>query len=94
MHDSNIPAEIVSLIPPEFAYQNRIVPIEMTNGVLKVGFCNEDIRLIKNDIEFLTGKQIVTIKMLEEDIVREIETLYSFRVSNNDASTSATGVIH
>ena len=91
MLDSEIPVEIISLIPPEFAYQNRIVPLEMTNGILKVGFCNENIRLIKNDIEFLTGKQIVTIKMPEEDIVREIETLYSFRISNNDTSTSVTG---
>ena len=88
MLKSKIPEEIFKIITSEFAYRHKIVPIEFHNNTLKIGYADQCIDQLRNDIEFLTGKCVVGIQLPEEKIYETIKAHYGNEPSNMDAFVS------
>ncbi len=70
---------VLTLIQPQFALKNKILPLEMVDDVLYVAVTDPgDVILIK-DIMFATQKKVKPIKYDEEDIRDAITRYYNIK---------------
>jgi len=55
--DQIIPIEVLSLVPEESAQFYKIIPLDLKEGVLKIGLVNPDDIKAKEAMTFLARKQ-------------------------------------
>ena len=67
--------QIKDTIPPEFAYQNKVVPLEINKNILKVGIHQGNQKVIE-DLEFITGMQINYVELSEDEIIKLLKSQY------------------
>jgi type IV pilus assembly protein PilB len=75
MHGSVSP-EILQLIPAEFARRRKVVPLELTDGFLKVGLCNPDDWQLLSDLEFLAGKPVQAVALSDDEVSQLLKKIY------------------
>jgi type IV pilus assembly protein PilB len=71
-----ISSEILAAIPAEFARRHKVVPLQLTDDILKVGLCQIDNEQLLSDLEFLTGKHVEAVQLSEEEISQALQQLY------------------
>jgi hypothetical protein len=60
-----ISSEIIEMIPKEFVFRHKVIPVELRDNCLVVGMIKkEDDQLIR-DLEFLTGLSIEAVELPE-----------------------------
>ncbi len=70
---------ILTLIQPQFALKNKILPLEMVDDVLHVAVTNPGDVILLKDIMFATQKKVKPIKYDEEDIRDAITRYYNIK---------------
>ncbi len=69
--------DILDIISFEYACNHKIVPLQVDNGILKLGCCTSvNPKLIK-ELEFLTGKSIDLIQMSGVEVSEKIKSQYN-----------------
>ena len=63
-----IDENILQLVPAEFAYRHKVIPLELENGVLRVALCDVSDAQLLSDLEFLTGRCIEPVQLSDEEI--------------------------
>lgn len=87
MNDEIIITEAVkSLISPQVAYENCIVPIKCEAGTLYVGMIDENNLRLLNDLKFLTGFEIQPIEYSSDDILNKLKEVYPDYTNNNSGN--------
>ena len=69
--------DILDIISFEYASQHRIVPLQIDNGVLKLGCCTSINSNLIKELEFLTGKSIDLIQMPVDKVKEKIKSIYN-----------------
>jgi hypothetical protein len=59
--EGKIPVAILEILSAEFARRHKVVPLQFTNDILKVGLCQMDNEQLLSDLEFLTGKPVEAV---------------------------------
>jgi len=77
--EGKIPAEILVVWPAEFACRHKIVPLQLKDGVLKVGLCQFDNETLISDLEFLTGKPIAPVVFSEMEMAKALKEIYGIQ---------------
>jgi type IV pilus assembly protein PilB len=73
---NKIEKSILDLIPSSFAMENKVLPLSLDNGNLKIAMTNvSDFSLLK-DLMFITRKNVIPVKMEEDDLLRAIAENY------------------
>jgi type IV pilus assembly protein PilB len=62
--------------PAEFAFRNRVVPIRATKTDLTVGSVESIDESVLNDLEFITGKSIVPVRINEGEFSERLGLLF------------------
>ncbi len=71
-----ISSEMIEMIPKEFVFRHKVIPVELRDNRLVVGMVKKgDAQLIR-DLEFLTGLSIEAVEFPEEKIVEDIRSIY------------------
>lgn len=74
-----IPPEILAAISAEFACRHKVVPLQLTDGILKVGLCQIDNEQLLSDLEFLSGKPIEPVALSEAELVQALNKIYGLK---------------
>ncbi len=80
----NMLAEILELFTADFAYRHKVLPLEVNNGLIKVGVCNAGDLQLLSDLEFFLGKHVQAVEMPEHEILRALEEIYGTKPLQND----------
>ncbi|MCI0695568.1 GspE/PulE family protein [candidate division KSB1 bacterium] len=74
--EGKIPPAILEVLSAEFARRHKVVPLQLTDDILKVGLCQIDNEQLLSDLEFLTGKHLEAVHLSEEEISKVLQDLY------------------
>ncbi len=80
---------ILTLIQPQFALKNKILPLEMVDDVLHVAVTNPGDVILLKDIMFATQKKVKPIKYDEEDIRDAITRYYNIKTTTGQSDGAA-----
>jgi type IV pilus assembly protein PilB len=73
---NKIEKSVLDLIPSDFALENKVLPLSLHNSNLKIAMINiSDFSLLK-DLMFITRKNVIPVKMEENDLLRAIAENY------------------
>ncbi len=67
--------DLLKILPPDFAHQNRIVPLSLHSHTLEVGVSRTYDRQFIRDLEFFTGKKISVIELCDDDLSEELRKI-------------------
>jgi len=76
--------EVAALLPGDFCRQRLVVPLSLENKALRVAFVDPmDLATIQ-DVEFRTGKQVVTVVASQSSIQSLLDQFYPAPVSTSE----------
>jgi len=79
-----IDENILQLVPAEFAYRHKVIPLELENGVLRVALCDVSDAQLLSDLEFLTGRCIEPVQLSDEEIHLALEEFYGANIPERE----------
>ena len=62
---ASIPADARKLLPADFCQKRRVIPLGMTNGVLRIAVADPMDDAVLQDVRFRSGKNIVAVVVTE-----------------------------
>jgi len=74
---SAIDKQVLSLIPAESSVRDKIIPLDLKNGVLSVAVKKTDKHRLMNKYAFITGYRLQAVEYSDEEIEETLSTLYS-----------------
>jgi type IV pilus assembly protein PilB len=87
--EGKIPPALLEVLPAAFARRHKVVPLQLTDDVLKVGVCQIDNEQLLSDLEFLTGKPVEAIALSADEIAEKLQEIYG--VFDMAAASDALG---
>ncbi|MDN3511735.1 MAG: type II secretion system ATPase GspE [Candidatus Jettenia sp.] len=79
---------LVENVPKVFLVSNRVLPLNLHNGILDVALADPQDSLLIETIALSTNKQVNVFVGCEKDILASLETLYEGEIKEEDAVTS------
>lgn len=73
---SNITKDTVSIIPPQKAFDNLILPITLENGILIVAIPDKNDQKLLHDIAFITGYKVKAEEVPPDIILSKLKEVY------------------
>ena len=94
---ASIPAEVLRLLPAEFVKRNRVLPLELRNGSVRIATAQPGNQRVIDDIRLLSGFEVEESTAPEPDILEKIAECYQVTVEQMvenlaaDASAATEG---
>lgn len=79
---------LVENVPKVFLVSNRVLPLNLHNGILDVALADPQDSLLIETIALSTNKQVNVFVGCEKDILASLEVLYEGEIKEEDAVTS------
>ncbi|TLD40476.1 MAG: Type IV fimbrial assembly, ATPase PilB [Candidatus Jettenia ecosi] len=79
---------LVENVPKVFLVSNRVLPLNLHNGILDVALADPQDSLLIETIALSTNKQVNVFVGCEKDILASLEALYEGEIKEEDAVTS------
>jgi type IV pilus assembly protein PilB len=74
--EGKIPPALLEVLPAAFACRHKVVPLQLTDDILKVGLCQIDNEQLLSDLEFLTGKPVEAIALSADEMAEKLQEIY------------------
>ncbi|GAB61483.1 MAG: type II secretion system protein GspE [Candidatus Jettenia sp.] len=84
---------LVENVPKVFLVSNRVLPLNLHNGILDVALADPQDSLLIETIALSTNKQVNVFVGCEKDILASLETLYEGEIKEEDTVTSSIEVM-
>lgn len=82
-------SKLKDLIPKEWAERNRVVPLGSQNGRIIVGVTRDAPLSLKNELSFLTGKEVELKELSSREIDEQFEHYYGISLKEQKTSRPA-----
>jgi len=77
----DISKTLLDLIPSQFALENKVFPVQLDQNNLQVAMTNTNNFQLVKDLMLITRKNIVPVKMDEDEILKAIAKYYQISIS-------------
>jgi hypothetical protein len=81
--EGKIPPAILEVLSAEFACRYKVVPLPLTDDILRVGVCQTGNEQLLSDIEFLTRKPFDAIAVPADEIAEKLQKIFFLNLCKN-----------
>ena len=85
---TDVDPEVISLVPPEFAFRHIVLPLSRENGVLTVATLDPTALHVCDDLKMLTGLEVEMVLTPRKDLLGSIERYFGTTVEKMIAHLS------
>ena len=90
-HASDIPTEVLSLVPPSLVRKHLILPLNLSGSTLTVSMADPTNFLALNEVKFLTGYDIRATVAPAKALQKAIDRLFDKKEGYSEALTKLSG---
>lgn len=86
IEEHSIVEEVLNLIPREIALENKLIPLNITGSALTVAMSDPSNIILRDELSFLTEKNIIPVVVSERSVINMLENYYSYSGKKSEDS--------